>query len=583
MNYISPIYTELTECQDCYKCLRNCPAKAIRVENAHAIIVPELCVMCGRCVVHCPAHAKKIRDDVARAKQIIKQKKTFVSLAPSFVSEFSEFTPAQLCAALKKLGFYAISETAIGADLVSSQVADDLKAASSAKNEQKLFLSSACPSTVEYIKQLFPYYAKYITDRSSPLLAHARFLHKKYGSDIGIIFIGPCIAKKRESDVWNIIDIALTFNDLHDWLERERITPETIGEETANQSECFVPFRAAGGSLYPIDGGMITSVKKYTNTPDALFMTVTGLDSIPEALAGLKPELLKEPLFIELLACHGGCINGPGTKKGNSTAYKRVQLLDYAETAKDALPASIITNKPDMTGTLPVDAHIQPAYTEEQIQGALRSVGKYTTADELNCSCCGYDTCRDFAKAMLNSYAEKSMCISYMRKLAQKKANSLIKAIPSGVLIADRKMQVIECNYNFAKLMGRDVVEMYEAKPGLEGADITKLIEFHRFYTDVLAINGPDIIEREVHKGKKIYHVTVFAIEKGEVVGSVIHDITAPQVQKDRIVSQAHKVIDKNLSVVQKIAFLLGENAAETESMLDSIIESFSSGDEDDE
>jgi len=584
MTYISPIYTEQTECQDCYKCVRNCPANAIKVEFGHAMIVSELCVMCGRCVINCPAHAKRIRDDLPRVKQLIEQKKkVFVSLAPSFVSEFSEFTPTQLSAALKKLGFYGVSETAIGADLVSAQIAEDLKAATSGKIKQKLFLSSACPSVVEYIKRLYPYYANYITDRSSPLLAHSRFLHKMYGEDIAIVFIGPCIAKKRESDVWNTIDVALTFNDLHNWLQVEQITPEYINKSDLIEDEPFIPFRAAGGSKYPVDGGMISSVKNYNNNKNASYMAVTGLDSIPDSLAGLKPELLKKPLFIELLACPGGCINGPGTSHGKSTALKRVQLLDYTETAKITLPKSVIENKPDMTGTLPVIVDTDAVFTEEQIQGALHSVGKFSSADELNCSCCGYDTCRDFAKAMLAGNAEKNMCASYMRKLAQKKANGLIKAIPSGVLITNSDMKVIECNANFAKLMGRDVIDMYEVKPGLEGADVTKLIDFYRFYSDVLALNGPDVIERDVRKGKKIFHITVFAIEKGEVAGSVIQDITAPQIQKDRILKQAHKVIDKNLSVVQKIAFLLGENAAETESTLESIIQSFSDEDEDSE
>lgn len=582
MTYISPIYTEQTECQDCYKCVRNCPANAIKVEHGHAMIVPELCVMCGRCVINCPAHAKRVRDDLPRVKQLMEQKQhVYVSLAPSFVSEFSEFTPRQLSAALKKLGFYGVSETAIGADLVSEQIAKDLEATRVGELKQKLFLSSACPSAVEYIKRLFPYYANYITDRSSPLLAHSRFLHETYGNDIGVVFIGPCIAKKREADVWDTIDLALTFNDLHEWLENEQITPSSIKKEADELEDAFVPFRAAGGSLYPVDGGMIASVKKYTDKTEARFMTVTGLDSFPDALAGLKPEALDKPLFIEMLSCPGGCINGPETKHGRSTAFKRMQLLDYANTAENTLPKAVFSKKVDMTGTLPVKPDEIIEYSEEQIKEALRSVGKYSAEDELNCSSCGYDSCRDFAKAMLSGAAEKKMCVSYMRKLAQKKANGLIKAIPSGVLICNCDMEVIECNYNFAKLMGRDVAEMYDAKPGLEGADVTKLIEFYRFYSDVLSVNGPDLIERDVHKGKKIFHVTVFSIEKGEVAGSVIQDITAPQIQRDRIVNKAHKVIDKNLSVVQKIAFLLGENAAETESMLESIIESFSDEEED--
>ena len=236
-------------------------------------------------------------------------------------------------------------------------------------------------------------------------------------------------------------------------------------------------------------------------------------------------------------------------------------------------------------GFLPVAQVQREDFTEEQIQTALRSVGKFSPADEMNCGGCGYDTCRSFSKAMLAGRAEKSMCVSYMRKLAHKKANGLIRAIPSGAVIVDKNMGIIECNEIFAKLLGPEITAMYEAKPGLEGADLSKIVPFYRFFQDVIFEEGLDLLEREVKEGNYTYHVTVFVIEKGESAGGVIQDITDPQMRKGRIVSQARKVISKNLSVVQQIAFLLGENAAETESILNSIIESFGgdfgNGDED--
>jgi len=176
---------------------------------------------------------------------------------------------------------------------------------------------------------------------------------------------------------------------------------------------------------------------------------------------------------------------------------------------------------------------------------------------------------------MLGGVAEKTMCVSYMRKLAQKKANGLVRAIPSGVVITDKNMCIVECNKNFAKLMGHDIVDMYEVKPGLEGADLKTITKSCQFFQSVLAPNGPEVIEREVREQKKILHYTVFVIEKEEIAAGVIEDVTAPKNRKERTITQAQKVIDKNLSVVQKIAFLLGENAAETESMLNSIIESY--------
>ena len=585
MNYQSPIYTEKTQCQDCYKCIRECPVKAIRVENGHAMVVPELCVLCGHCVRICPAGAKRVRDDQARARQLLRLKdKVIVSLAPSFASEFAGVTAEQLVSSIKELGFWGVSETAIGADLVSAQIAEDLQEArekNTAGKAQKLFLSSACPVAVEYIKCYMNEYAPYITDRASPLLAHARYLRQIYGKDIGVVFIGPCIAKKREADAWQAIDCAISFQDLKNWFKDAGIVllPNANVERKINHKEAFIPFRAAKGAMFPVDGGMITAVTKYVDPRDIHMMAVTGLDEIAQALRGLDQNVLTEPLFLELLACPGGCVNGPLANPEGSTALRRLNLVEYANNARDVLEE----NRPNMADTLPVETPQRKIHSDEEIKAALRQVGKFTVQDELNCGSCGYDTCRSFAAAMLEHHAEKTMCVSYMRKLAQKKANGIIKAIPSGVVICDSNLRIIECNENFARLMGNEILSMFEAKPGMEGADLAKITSMSRFFHDVMTEDGPDVVEHELRESKKIFHATVFSIEKGESACGVIQDVTAPQVQKDRVINQTRKVINKNLAVVQKIAFLLGENAAETEATLNSIIESFTESSEDDE
>lgn len=570
MNFQSPIYTEKTQCQDCYKCIRECPVKAILVENGHAMVVPELCVYCGHCVTICPAGAKRVRDDKARARQLLSLKtKVIVSLAPSFASEFAGLGVGQVVAAIKRLGFFGVSETAIGADLVSAALAEDFGSLP-AEGGQKLFLSSACPVAVEYVKRYMKEFTSSITDRASPLLAHARFLREQYGSDIGIVFVGPCIGKKREADIWHTVDCAITFRDLKHWFEEAGIDPARM--PNGDGSGEFIPVRAAKGSLYPIDGGMIAAIKKYPGAENVHMMSVTGVDGIENALHGLDPATLTVPLFVELLACPGGCVNGPQVSSKGPTALRRMRLLDYAEKTLDTLDA----NRPEMTGTLPVEIPPPDVHSDEEIRNALRLVGKVAIEDELNCGSCGYDTCRSFAAAMLNHHAERTMCVSYMRKLAQKKANGIIRAIPSGIVICDADLKIIECNENFARLMGEDILSMYDAKPGMEGADLEKITELSSFFRDVMTGNGPEVVDHELREGKKVFHATVFSIEKGESACGVIQDVTAPQIQRDRVIKQTKRVIDKNLAVVQKIAFLLGENAAETEASLNSIIESFS-------
>lgn len=585
MNLLSPIYTEKTQCQDCYKCIRECPVKAIRVENGYAMVVSGLCVLCGHCVTVCPAGAKRVRDDRARAKQLLSlRERVILSLAPSFTAEFPGISPATIVNAVKRLGFYGVSETAIGADLVSSLIAQDLSEA----GPGSLFLSSACPVSVEYIKHYLPELTPYITDRASPLLAHARFLKQVYGENTGVVFVGPCIAKKREADVWSTIDSAISFQDLLDWfadagidladMERARVAGSTGADPLQRARADFLPYPAAKGALYPVDGGMIAAVKKYPVADGVRMMTVTGLDEIDAALRGFDPASLSAPLFIELLSCPGGCVNGPLTSRETPTALKRIRLLEYAALAPDRLESG---QRVDLAGTLPVVTPTLIAHTDEEVRAALRMVGKVTLQDELNCGSCGYDTCRAFAAAMLENRAERTMCVSYMRKLAQKKANGLIRAIPSGVVICDSNLKIIECNENFARLMGSETQLMFEAKPGMEGADLERITDMSRYFRDVMASDGPDVVEHEHREGKKIFQATVFSIEKGESACGVIQDVTAPQIRRNRVISQTKRVIDKNLAVVQKIAFLLGENAAETEATLNSIIESFSVEDED--
>lgn len=573
MDRLYPIFTEKAACQDCYKCVRNCPVKAIKVENDHALIVHEACVFCGTCALSCPVGAKKVRDDVPKVKRLLQiRERVIVSLAPSFIPEFSPASPAQVVASLRALGFWAVSETAIGADLLNAHIAEIL----SRPDAAGVYISSACPAAVDLIRKYHPSLAPRIVGAYSPAFAHASYLKKLYGQDVGVVFIGPCIAKKGEADAHeDLIDAALGFKELEAWFEEMGILPERM-PVPASGDEAFVPRKAGRGSIYPVEGGMISSLRRHRIERPVSYMSFTGLPAISRAIADLESAPVDEPVFLELLACEGGCINGPEMSSGRGTVAKRLEVMDYAklsETEPFADPELPIAEGQAAT---PVS---QPNVTEEDLRFALASVGKYSREDELNCSGCGYDSCRDFARAMLRGRAEKTMCVSHMRKLAQKKTNALIRSMPSGVVIVDRSLTIVECNRQFAELAGADALVAWEAKPGLEGASLSKVVPALEEIFEAVNVNGLEI-DRDLRLGKKVVNISAFAVEQGAFAGAVVQDVTLPSVRKQRIVSQASKVIDKNLAVVQKIAYLLGENAAETESILNSIIGSFSSGED---
>lgn len=582
MNVLNPIFTEKAACQDCYKCLRECAVKAIKVEGGRAAVVPELCVLCGHCVDICPAGAKKVRDDLGRAQLLAASGGAVASLAPSFVSEFPGVDPAGLVAAIRALGFVAVSETARGADLVARQLAQALsdeaaprEGGRSGEPAGRAFISSACPTVVEYLKKYRPALGARVTALYSPLLAHAAELRDGSPAGTKVVFIGPCISKKREADLFSgLVDVVIDFSDLRRWMAERGIDPRAMRPGPADR---FSPERAAKGALYPMDGGMIAAIKRYPVPESARFMAFSGLDEIERALSGLDDADFDGPVFLELLACPGGCVNGPRVSARAGTIAKRLAVQAYADGAADR------------SGSAPrrLDLSWEPRPVEEAkpdpaaLAAVLKSTGKQGPDDELNCGGCGYDACRDFAAAVLAGKAERDMCVSYMRSLAQKKANGLIAAMPSGVVIVDKDLNVVECNENFARLLGEEAERLWEAKPGLAGAELQKLLPFGRYFMDALA--GAPPLDKDLRLGRRILHAKIFGIEAGAYAGGVIQDVTAPWVRKDRVVSQARKVISKNLAVVQKIAYLLGENAAETEATLSSIIESFDEGEEGDE
>jgi len=579
----APVHTVYEKCLDCYKCIRMCPMKAIKVVKGQAHIMHDRCICCGRCVTNCPTQAKRYRSDVETVKLLISgNKKVVVSLAPSFVSDLPGWTSEKIIAALKKLGIHAVSETALGADFLSAQIAKDLI---NGTDKPRLMISSACPAVVAFVKLYRPELAPFVLPHASPLLTHARFLHSSNGKDTAVVFIGPCFAKKQEADLYeNDIDAAITFQELDEWLQKEHITPENV----SISSDCaFQPRRSAKGAFFPIEGGEITAFGAYISktASDAGqkidTISASGISVIQKLFSGFKLESLEKPLFLELLACSGGCINGPGITGNVPGIIRNTSLRNYAGSTDNTLDDSTLSKSPLIEANYPLNALPSTSYSEQEITEALQLVGKFNLDDRRNCGSCGYDTCRELAVALLNGWAEKSMCASYMRKLASQTANGIMKSTPSGAVIVNKELQIIDCNEPFARIMGEETERLYADKPGLEGADLTKIAPFASHFKSVIELNGPDQVQCDVREGKKIFHIKVFAIEKGETAAGIVDDITEPRVRIDKTVERAQEVIKKNAAVTQQIAFLLGENAAESEAILNSIIESYTTEEED--
>ncbi|MDR2168654.1 MAG: 4Fe-4S binding protein [Planctomycetaceae bacterium] len=565
MNIYSPVYTTENICQDCYKCIRHCPCRAIRIDNGRAGVIQDLCVACGMCVRVCPANAKKIRPDLPRIKYLLSSgKKIYASLAPSFVNYFKRFRHEALTAAILQLGFSGVSETALGAQIVSSQTADFLNDAASG-----IYISSACPAAVDYIKKYAPSYVQNIVPVLSPLLSHAKLLRKTFGDDIGVVFFGPCAAKKNEADRNpELLDVAASFNDLAQFFVTENINIESINPKNYSP---MIPQYAEEGKIYAVEGGMNDTLRGVKN--DIRFFTVSGLRNIERLFCKVpEPSQLGDcKIFIECLACSGGCVNGP--VMSNESAGT---LAAIAQIAKSYDGGNSLSRRYDLRINTNIYAEPQhaPDITEKEIQSALATVGKFVPSDELNCGGCGYFTCREFAKALIAKKAETEMCVSYLRQLAQRKSNALIRYIPAGVVIIDRWLRIVECNRRFAELFDESTVIAFDAC-GLTGADLRTFAGFDDLIATVLE-NGGELQRNNQVYADKILNISVFTIAPRQSVGAIIQNVTTTELQREQVAEKAKAVIQKNIITCQKIARNLGEHMAETEILLREIAGAYS-------
>lgn len=565
-----PIYTVDTECHDCYKCVRQCPVKAIKIKEGRAEVLPELCIACGHCVEVCPSKAKHVRNDINRTKNILNEKKCIISLAPSFRREFTAKEQSSLISAFEKLGFYGVSETALGAEQLSRKISEQL----SSDIPGKLLISSACPAATNYIAKYLPFVAEHISTALSPAQIHGKMLKEKYGKDIAVIFVGPCPAKKMESDQYpELLDIALTFSEIRQWFKEEHIIIEKC-----STGGNFLMANAGHTALYPIEAGMIRTIK--ARNIHANYIAISGIEEIKKSLADFNLSMAQNSprnTFIEVLACKGSCIKGPCISKTKAPIEAEIEILDRIRIADNNYTnTSLLPIPPEQLERRIHEEIIKEEYIDEAIiRKTLLKIGKQSVSDEINCGGCGYQECRTFARAIIQGKAEPAMCLSFLRKQAQQKANALMHHIPAGLVLIDKNLQIIESNTKFADLFRDDLKEVLEVNPSLKSISIDKIIPLSATCRQVL--HGEVAISSTVNFQNKIFDIIIFSVSPHQVIGGFFQDVTNTEMKHEEISNLAQEVIHKNLQSVQEIACKLGENMAETEILLRTLVRGFSS------
>ena len=550
-----------SNCKNCYKCIRHCPVKAIRFSGNQAHIIGNECILCGHCFVVCPQNAKEIVDGTEKVRVLIQSgDPVIVSLAPSFVANYDGVGIDAMRKALQKLGFADVEETAIGATIVKTEYERMLR-----EEEHDIIITSCCHSINLLIQKYFPAELPYLADVMSPMQAHCVDIKKRI-PNAKTVFIGPCVAKKDEAEYYEgPVDAVLTFEELTNWLKAEHIT---LDKELDNTPESRARF-------FPTTGGILKTMAQ--NAPGYTYVAIDGVDNCISALKDIESGKIHK-CFIEMSACVGSCIGGPVMEKYHSTS----PIKDYVTVADYAGERDFEVDQPAPMNLKKHFSMIEKKLqtpTENEIMSVLRQMGKFKPSDELNCGSCGYNSCREKAIAIIQGKAEISMCLPFLKDKAESFSDTIVENTPNGLIVLNENLEVQQINNAARKIMN------IRAASDVLGEPVVRILDPAVF---VQVINsGRTVRDQRTYLAeyKKYVEQTVVYDSDSHMLIGIMRDITDEESDREKkarinkqTVEVADIVVEKQMRIVQEIASLLGETAAETKIALTKLKESI--GDE---
>lgn len=534
-----------SNCVNCYKCIRHCPVKSIKFSSGQAHIVSDECILCGHCFLVCPQNAKEIRNDILQAQDLIRQGETVVSLAPSFVANYPGATIATMEAALKKLGFAAVEETAVGASIVKTEYERLVS-----EGKMDVIISSCCHSVNLLIEKYHPEALPYLAPVLSPMQAHCRKL-KQDRPGVHTVFIGPCISKKAEAEEYpGDVDCVLTFEELTQWMAQEGVSVEA-GEDTLEESRA---------RLFPTSGGILRTMEQ---EPSAYtYLVVDGVQNCIQALNDIKEGRLRK-CFIEMSACAGSCVSGPGMDKS-----KRLPVTDYVAVDRYAGRKDFQVAQPAEEDLYKnhkfLGLHRQMPGTRD-IEEILRRMGKDTPDKELNCGACGYDTCREKAVAVYLGKASIDMCLPFLKDKAESFSDNIINNSPNGIIALNESLEVQQINAAACRIMN------IRHASDVMGEPVVRILD-PKVFLDVMQ-TGQSVRDERVYLAeyRRSVEQSVIYDRNYHVVMCIMRDVTEEEEERKQreemrrsTVAVTDQVVEKQMRVVQEIASLLGETTAET-------------------
>ncbi len=416
------IRTEPERCRMCYTCVRECPAKAIRIMEGQARVVHERCIGCGNCVRVCSLKAKQVVDSTPAVRDLLgTTHRVAAMLAPSFPAEFADIEPERLVGMVRALGFDYVNEVAFGADLVAQAYRRLLE------TSDRSYIATSCPAVVYFVEKYCPDLVDALAPIVSPMVATARCLRKLHGPDLRVAFIGPCTAKKLEGaddQLEGEVDAVITFTELRALFAAAGLRPDAVTPRPFDEPH------GGRGALFPLCGGLLQAANMTEDLVKENIVTASGrsfTDAIKEFGGGAM-----ETQLLEVLACDG-CVMGAGMST-DAPQFRRRSLVsrhvrEKLQGESEAKWRAACERFAD------VDLHRAycrrdqrlAAPARDEIVAILERMGKHKPEDELNCGACGYDTCREHAIAIHKGLAESEMCLPYLID----QLNSTIKQLAS--------------------------------------------------------------------------------------------------------------------------------------------------------
>ena len=613
----SPIIKlDKSQCKACYSCVRKCPVKAIHVRGntVYPSIEERKCILCGSCIGNCAYNAITYLDSKQHVKRLLNPKeKTVAICAPSIAGEFDDIADyRKFVRMIRLLGFSYVMEMSFGVDII----AEKFKHLTHEEFNGKYYISSCCHSIVHLVEKFYPELIGNLVPYVSPAAACAIVARKTYGSNLRVVHITPCVAAKKEVDR-NVglakIDEVLTFRELRDLFDEFQIS-ETFSE----YSDFDEPLGYKGG-MFPVSQGFLEAMSLDISLLKENTMTIDGKSAVYAVKQFLEHYNMIKHNF-NIFICKG-CMMGPGTSKGGER-YKRYALIkDYVnrrlsnlDIAKWRLNKELHSGYAELNATFINKKYELPPTDEFAIKIALNRITKRNNNMEVNCSACGFATCKELACAIAQNTAIPEMCVTNIqmdnretshttkktaeeleiiknelnttrktldetRELlyAKNEAVSIfVRGINSGIVFCDENLKITESNLGFIEILGEDVKDIHDVIPYLIGADLKTLLPPALITQFQFILNHDETqISRDVQIEDKWVNISIFQLIPQKMAGAVFRNLHSKEERPEEIIHRVSEVIEENLRQVQQIGFILGEGAAKTEKMLNSIIKSY--------